>query len=144
MLSVAPSNNYGDLLRSVPGVNVTQISARDVNVTSRAATSSLSTSQLAVVDGRSIYQDFFGFIMWDFMPTNLSEIKQIEVIRGPASAVWGANALNGVINVITKSPREMQGTSVTFGAGTFGKDVGSTRRPTPARCSTCADRTPRP
>ncbi len=122
-LNVAPSTNYGDLLRTVPGVNVTQFSARDINVTSRAATSSLSTSQLALVDGRSIYQDFFGFIMWDFMPANLNEIKQIEVIRGPASAVWGANALNGVINVITKSPREMEGTSLMFGAGGFERDV---------------------
>ena len=69
-------------------------------------------SQLALLDGRSLYQDFFGFVMWDFLPVNLNEIKQIEVIRGPASAVWGANALNGVVNVITKSPREMQGTSV--------------------------------
>ena len=101
---MAPSANYADLLRSVPGVNITQISARDVNVNSRSATSSLATSQLAVVDGRSIYQDFFGFTMWDFMPSNLDEIKRIEVIRGPASAVWGANALNGVINVITKTP----------------------------------------
>ena len=49
--------------------------------------------------------------MWDFLPVNLNEIKQIEVIRGPASAVWGANAVYGVINVITKSPREMQGTT---------------------------------
>ena len=57
--------------------------------------------------------------MWDFLPVNLNEIKQIEVIRGPASAVWGANALYGVVNVITKSPREMQGTSATFGFGTF-------------------------
>ena len=119
----APSTSYGDLLRAVPGVNVSQLSARDVNVTSRGATSSLATSQLAVVDGRSIYQDFFGFVMWDFMPANPNEIKQMEVIRGPASAVWGANALNGVINVITKSPREMQGAYVTFGGGAFGREV---------------------
>ena len=123
VLNLAPSTNYGDILRAVPGVNVTQISARDVNVTSRGATSSLATSQLAVVDGRSIYQDFFGFVMWDFMPANTNEIKQMEVIRGPASAVWGANALNGVINVITKSPREMQGAYAVFGVGTFDRDV---------------------
>lgn len=122
-LAVAPSNSYADLLRSVPGVNITQISARDVNVTSRGATGSLATSQLTVVDGRSVYQDFFGFTMWDFVPSNLDEIKRIEVIRGPASAVWGANALNGVVNVITKSPREMPGTSVTFGAGGFDREV---------------------
>ncbi len=123
MLENTPAANYGDLLRAVPGVNVTQTSARDINITARGATSSLSTSQLALVDGRSIYQDFFGFIMWDFMPANLFEIKQVEVIRGPASAVWGANALNGVVNVITKSPREMRGTSLSMGFGMFDKNV---------------------
>jgi iron complex outermembrane receptor protein len=122
-LAVAPSANYGDVLRSVPGVNVSQISARDINITTRASTSSLATSQLSVLDGRSLYQDFFGFTMWDFMPANLDEIKRIEVIRGPASAVWGANALNGVVNVITKSPREMQGTTFTMGFGDFRRDV---------------------
>jgi iron complex outermembrane receptor protein len=122
-LSVSPSSNYADLLRSVPGVNITQISARDVNITSRSATGSLATQQLTVVDGRSLYQDFFGFTMWDFLPANLDEIKQIEAIRGPASAVWGANALTGVVNVITKSPREMAGSSVTFGVGGFGREV---------------------
>jgi iron complex outermembrane receptor protein len=122
-LSLAPSNNYADLLRSVPGVNITQISARDINIVSRGATSSLATSQLAVVDGRSIYQDFFGFTMYDFMPSNLDEIARIEVIRGPASAVWGANALNGVVNVITKTPREMAGTYATVGIGSFSRDV---------------------
>jgi hypothetical protein len=69
-LEVAPSTNYADLLRNVPGLNITQISARDVNVTSRGATGSLATSQLAVLDGRSLYQDFFGFVMWDFMPAD--------------------------------------------------------------------------
>ena len=48
---------------------------------------------LVLLDGRSIYQDFFGFVMWDFLPVNLNEIKQVEVIRGPASAVWGASGL---------------------------------------------------
>ena len=127
MLEVSPSSNYADLLRNVPGVNITQISSRDVNVTSRGAASSLATSQLAVLDGRSLYQDFFGFVMWDFMPANLDEIKRIEVIRGPASAVWGANALNGVINVITKSPREMAGTSVSFGLGDINREVSGNR-----------------
>jgi iron complex outermembrane receptor protein len=117
------STSYADLFRAVPGLNVTQTSARDINLTSRGATSTLSTSQLALVDGRSIYLDFFGFIAWDFLPVNPAEIKQIEVIRGPASAIWGANAMNGVVNVITKSPRELQGTSVTMGVGTFGRDL---------------------
>ena len=117
------STSYADLFRAVPGLNVTQTSARDINLTSRGATSTLSTGQLALVDGRSIYLDFFGFVAWDFLPVNPAEIQQIEVIRGPASAIWGANALNGVVNVITKSPRDLQGTSVTLGVGTFGREV---------------------
>ncbi len=123
----APSRNFAELLRSVPGINVTQVSARDINITSRAATGTLATGQLALLDGRSLYQDFFGFVMWDFLPVDLSEIKQIEVVRGPASAIWGANAVYGVVNVITKSPREMQGTRATIGLGTFDREAsGST------------------
>ena len=115
----ATSQNFAELLRPIPGLNITQVSARDINVTSRAATGTLATGLLALLDGRSLYQDMFGFVMWDFLPVNLNEIKQIEVIRGPASAVWGANELYGVVNVITKSPREMQGTSAMIGVGGF-------------------------
>jgi len=123
----SPATNIGDLLRAVPGMNVSQVSARDINITTRGATSTLSTSQLALVDGRSVYLDFFGMVMWDLVPTNPDEIRQIEVIRGPASAVWGANAMSGVVNVLTKSPRELatqgKGTTLTIGAGTFDRNV---------------------
>ena len=123
----SPATNIGDLLRAVPGVNVSQVSARDVNITTRGATSTLSTSQLALVDGRSVYLDFFGMVMWDLVPTNPDEIRQIEVIRGPASAIWGANAMSGVVNVITRSPREVaatgRGTQLTIGAGSFNRSV---------------------
>jgi len=123
----SPATNIGDLLRAVPGVNVSQTSARDINITTRGATSTLSTSQLALVDGRSVYLDFFGMVMWDLVPTNPDEIRQIEVIRGPASAIWGANAMSGVVNVITRTPRELaasgRGTQLTIGVGTFNRDV---------------------
>jgi outer membrane receptor protein involved in Fe transport len=115
----APAQSVTDLLRLVPGLNTVQTSARDVNVTSRAATGTLADSMLVLLDGRSIYQDFFGFVAWDFLPIDVHEIKQIEVIRGPASAVWGANAMTGVVNVISKTPREMQGTSVAIQLGQF-------------------------
>ena len=127
-IASAPSASYAELLRGVPGMNVTQTSARDINLVSRSATGTLSTSQLALIDGRSIYQDFFGFVAWDFLPVNTSEIKQIEVIRGPASAVWGANALTGVVNVITKSPRELLGESLIVTVGTFGRDASGVER----------------
>ena len=106
-IGAAPSPTFVELMRVVPGVNVTQISARDVNITLRAPTGSLENSTLVLLDGRSIYQDFFGFVMWDFMPIDAVQMKQIEVIRGPASAVWGSNALTGVVNVITKTPKEL-------------------------------------
>ena len=124
-LATTPAQNYADLLRGVPGVNAIQTSARDVNLTSRQATSTLSNSQLVLVDGRSVYLDFFGLVLWDFVPANLGDVKQIEVIRGPASAVWGANALTGVVNIITKSPREQKGTNVVLSAGGFSRDAGS-------------------
>ena len=127
----SPATNVGDLLRGVPGVNVTQVSARDVNINTRGATSTLSTSQLALVDGRSIYLDFYGMVMWDFVPSNPREIKRIEVIRGPASAVWGANAMSGVVNVITKTPRELAaegGSSLTIGVGAFQRSAQGVNR----------------
>ena len=124
-LASTPAQNYADLLRGVPGVNAVQLSARDVNLTSRQATSTLSNSELVLVDGRSVYLDFFGLVLWDFVPTNLADVKQVEVIRGPASAVWGANALTGVVNIITKSPREQKGTTVSLSAGGFSRDAGS-------------------
>ena len=122
-LASKPASDYAGLFRSVAGVNVSQTSARDLNITSRGSTNTLSTSQLALIDGRSVYLDFFGFVGWDFLPLNFNEVKQIEVVRGPASAVWGANAMSGVVNIITKSPREMKGTTVTMGVGSFDRSV---------------------
>jgi outer membrane receptor protein involved in Fe transport len=117
----SPINNYAELLREVPGMNITQTSARDYNITMRGATSTLATSQLALLDGRSLYLDFFGFIAWDLVPVNAFELKQIEVIRGPASAIWGANALSGVINFISKTPRELNSNNLTISFGGFNR-----------------------
>jgi outer membrane receptor protein involved in Fe transport len=125
-LATSPAQNYADLLRSVPGMNVIQTSARDINLTTRQGTSTLNNSQLVLVDGRSVYLDFFGLVLWDFVPNPASgDIKQIEVVRGPASVVWGANALTGVVNVITKSPREHEGFGFSLGAGIFSRKGGS-------------------
>lgn len=123
VIASTPATNYAELFRSVPGVNLSQTSARDFNLTMRSATSTLATSTLALLDGRSLYLDFFGFVAWDLLPVNASELKQIEVIRGPASAVWGANAMNGVVNFISKTPRELDGNSATITFGTFDGDA---------------------
>lgn len=123
VIASTPATNYAELFRSVPGVNLSQTSARDFNITMRGATSTLATSTLALLDGRSLYLDFFGFVAWDLLPVNPNELRQIEVIRGPASAVWGANAMNGVVNFISKTPRELNGNSVTMTFGQFGRDI---------------------
>jgi outer membrane receptor protein involved in Fe transport len=122
VIASTPATNYAELFRSVPGVNLTQTSARDFNITMRGAASTLATSTLALLDGRSLYLDFFGFVAWDLLPVNPNELKQIEVIRGPASAVWGANAMNGVVNFISKTPRELDGNTATITFGTFERD----------------------
>jgi iron complex outermembrane receptor protein len=119
-----PSQNVAELLRAVPGMNVVRTSAREFNVTSRGGGGVMPSAQLALIDGRSIYLDCYGLIAWDGLPMNLDEIKQVDVIRGPASAVWGANAMNGVINIITKPPREMLGTTLALGIGTFDRSGG--------------------
>lgn len=116
-LKTTPADDYGDILRNVPGINVTQIGTRDVQVSSRQATGSLATGQLVLVDGRTLYLDFFGFVIWEFLPLDTAEVKQIEVVQGPGSSVWGANAMQGVVNVITKSPKELEGTHLKVGAG---------------------------
>ena len=125
-LETTATQNYGDALRSVPGVNVIQLSARDVNVTSRQSTGALANSQLVLVDGRSMYLDFFGLVLWDLIPASPSDIEQIEVVRGPASATWGPNAMTGAVNIITKRPRESVGTTVTLSSGWVDREAGST------------------
>ena len=107
-------------------MNAVQTSARDINLTSRQATSTLSNSQLVLVDGRSVYLDFFGLVLWDLVPNpNSHQVKQVEVVRGPASVVWGANALTGVVNIITKLPRETPGFGFNLNAGLINRDGGS-------------------
>ena len=123
VIETQAANNFGDLLRQAPGVNVTQLSSTHYSVTSRGSSSALATSQLVLVDGRSVYQDFFGFTSWDFLSVGLDDLERIEVVNGPASAVWGANAMSGVVNLITKAPRDALGTTLNLRFGTFDRNV---------------------
>jgi outer membrane receptor for ferrienterochelin and colicins len=120
-----PASNIGDLLRSVPGLNVVQTSAREVNLASRQASPTLTNSQIALVDGRTVFADFYDVVFWDLVPVGSNDIKQIEVVRGPVSAMWGPNAATGAVNIITKTPREAAGLTLTFTGGGFSRDAGS-------------------
>jgi outer membrane receptor protein involved in Fe transport len=125
-IAASSAENYGDMLRTVTGLNVVQSSARDINLAARQASPLLTNTQLALLDGRTIYADFFNIIFWDLIPVNPSDIKQIEVVRGPDSAMWGANATTGVVNIITKTPREAPGGTIVLTGGGFSRDAGTT------------------
>lgn len=126
VIALAPDRSFGELLRLVPGMNAVKSSVRDYNITARQGTSTLSNSQLVLLDGRSVYQDFAGVILWDMISVDPADIAQIEVVRGPASAVWGANAFTGVVNIVTRSPREAEGSRIELSLVNFNRDAGST------------------
>jgi iron complex outermembrane receptor protein len=113
------ATNIADLLRRVPGIDVLRISPSDVNVSARGFNESNNNDMLLLIDGRSAYVDFFGIVVWDDLPIVLEEIERIEIIRGPGSALYGANAFSGVINIITKTPEQAKGTTLSATVGEF-------------------------
>src|SRR5262249_7483748 len=125
-IAAAPDRNVGELLRTVPGTNVARLSVREWDISIRRNTSTVASSVLGLVDGRSIYLDFLGIIAWDLSSVDPGDIDRIEVVRGPASAVWGANALNGVVNIITRSPRDAESSSIVLNGSVFDRSTGST------------------
>ena len=113
------ANNIPDLLRLVPGVEVAQIDANQWAISIRGFNSFYSNKVLALIDGRALYQPSFSTVLWDLQDVPLEDIERIEVIRGPGGTIWGANAVNGVINIITKRARDTQGGLMTAGAGSW-------------------------
>ncbi|MGA8145801.1 MAG: TonB-dependent receptor [Candidatus Acidiferrales bacterium] len=116
------ATNIPDLLRMVPGADVAQINANTWAVSARGLNGEFSNELLVMVDGRTVYIPTFGGVFWDVLDMPLEEIERIEVIRGPGGAVWGANAVNGVINIITKKAGETQGATLVVGAGNIDQE----------------------
>ena len=106
-----------EALRMVPGVEVARVNSSVWAVSARGFNGRFANKLLVLLDGRSLYNPIFSGVYWDVQNTQLADVDRIEVIRGPGAALWGANAVNGVINIITKSARETQGTLVTAVAG---------------------------
>ncbi|MDD5223261.1 MAG: TonB-dependent receptor [bacterium] len=115
------ATNLGDLLRRVPGLEVMSISPSDFEIGARGTNKPMENGVLVMVDGRSIYQDYFGIVVWSKMDIPLEQIDKIEVVRGPGSVLYGANALHAVVNIITQAPGSSPGTSlsITGGPGTI-------------------------
>ena len=99
-----------DLLRYVPGVHVGLVNGHTSAVSVRGLSGSLSNKLLVMIDGRTVYTPLFAGAVWSKENPPIADIERIEVIRGPGGSVWGANAFNGVVNIITKSARETIGT----------------------------------
>jgi len=116
-----------EVLRLVPGVEVARIDSDKWAVGVRGFGSRLSKSLLVLVDGRKVYTPLFGGVYWEVQDTLLEDIDRIEIIRGPGGTVWGANAVNGVINIITKSAEATRGTLVSTGGGNLDQGFVSVR-----------------
>jgi iron complex outermembrane receptor protein len=119
--------NIPDLLRMVPGVDVAQIDASGWAISARGFSDQFSNKMLVMIDGRSVYDPLFAGTLWDVTSVPLEDIDRIEVIRGPGATMWGTNAVNGIINIITKSADQTQGALVTAGGGTVERAFATAR-----------------
>lgn len=111
-----------EALRLAPNLQVAKLDARNYAVTARGFNSAFENKLLVLIDGRSVYSPLFSGVYWDAQDTLMEDIERIEVISGPGATIWGANAVNGVINVITKSARDTQGGLATATAGEHQRD----------------------
>jgi iron complex outermembrane recepter protein len=106
-----------EALRLAPNLHVAQYSSRGWAISARGFNASFSNKLLVLIDGRTVYSPLFSGVFWDAQDTLLEDIDRIEVISGPGNTVWGANAVNGVINIITKSARDTAGILASVSSG---------------------------
>jgi len=116
-----------EALRMVPGLQVARIYSNTWAISSRGFNGRIANKLLVLIDGRSAYTPLFSGVFWEVQDTLLEDIDRIEVIRGPGATLWGANAVNGVINIITKKAKDTRGSLVTAGFGTEEKGFGGVR-----------------
>lgn len=116
-----------EVLRNVPGLTVERMNASTWVVSARGFADQRQNKLLVLLDGRTLYDAFSSGVYWDIQNVLLDDIDRIEVIRGPGGALWGANAVNGVINIISKKAADTQGTLLVAEAGTTDKGAGSVR-----------------
>ncbi|HLJ15292.1 MAG TPA: TonB-dependent receptor [Bryobacteraceae bacterium] len=116
-----------EALRLAPGVEVARIDADHWSVAIRGLAGQFSKDLLVLIDGRSVYTPLFAGVYWDVQNVMLEDVERIEVIRGPGGTIWGANAVNGVINIITASAEHTHGALVSLGGGNVEQGTGGIR-----------------
>ncbi|MGW8391642.1 TonB-dependent receptor plug domain-containing protein [Pseudoduganella sp. HUAS MS19] len=105
-----------EALRLAPNLQVARVDARNYAITARGFNSPFANKLLVLIDGRSVYSPFFSAVFWDAQSVVMEDIERIEVISGPGSTIWGVNAVNGVINIITRNARDSQGALLSVAA----------------------------
>ena len=116
-----------EALRLAPGMEVARVDAHTWGITSRGFNDVFANKLLVMIDGRSMYTPLFSGVFWDMQDTLLEDLERIEIIRGPGAALWGANAVNGVINIITRRAKDTQGVLLAGGGGTEERGFGNVR-----------------
>ena len=119
-LRLSGFNNPGEALRRVAGVELLTASPGDVQISIRGLNQRVSNRAIVLIDGRSVYLDFIGGTIWSLIPISMEDIERVEVIRGPASALYGADAFTGIVNIITR-PMGQYRSWVSSGVGSHGQ-----------------------
>ena len=112
------ASSLPEALRLAPNLQVARVDSSQYAISARGFNSTIANKLLVMIDGRTVYTPLFSGTFWDAQDLLLEDIERIEVVSGPGGTLWGANAVNGVINVITRSAASTQGTYATLGAGT--------------------------
>src|SRR5258706_424919 len=121
------ASSLPEALKLAPNLQVAQVDSRQWAISSRGFNNGLANKLLVMVDGRTVYTPLFAGVFWDVQDTLMDDLDRIEVVSGPGATLWGANAVNGVINIVTKSAAETQGTLVTAGGGSLLQDFAGVR-----------------
>ncbi len=118
------ASSIPEALRMVPGLQVTHIDSNKWSISARGFNNQFANKLLVLIDGRSVYTPLFSGVFWDVQDVLMEDIERIEVIRGPGATLWGANAVNGVINITTKNAKDTQGGLISSTYGSEEKEIG--------------------